>query len=198
MFVCHIENFLGLFFNPLCPQCRAKLAMHDQTSEVVLSWLLRLGWLRVGCGLATRRFLGTAGGRGIRGGTVWLGRHAPPSRTDPASPAPARVAFWVTRGRQVTANGGGRLTRAVKQRSRAAGGASGSLAAAALRTVAHRRRRAWRVMDRPVAAAAAASAASCEGAGGPGPGPGASWRPSRVAGGASASSRHPSIETLDR
>ncbi|XP_036017905.1 myotubularin-related protein 1 isoform X5 [Mus musculus] len=52
-------------------------------------------------------------------------------------------------------------------------------------------------MDRPVAAAAAASAASCEGAGGPGPGPGASWRPSRVAGGASASSRHPSIETLD-
>ncbi|XP_076774886.1 phosphatidylinositol-3-phosphate phosphatase MTMR1 isoform X2 [Arvicanthis niloticus] len=52
-------------------------------------------------------------------------------------------------------------------------------------------------MDRPVAAAAAASAASCEGAGAPGPGPGAGWRPSRVAGATSASSRHPSMETLD-
>ncbi|XP_036030188.1 myotubularin-related protein 1 isoform X7 [Onychomys torridus] len=51
-------------------------------------------------------------------------------------------------------------------------------------------------MDRPVAAAAAA-AASCEGAGGPGPGPAAGWRPSRVAGGASAGSRQPSMETLD-
>ncbi|KAL1766564.1 myotubularin-related protein 1 isoform X2 [Sigmodon hispidus] len=49
-------------------------------------------------------------------------------------------------------------------------------------------------MDRP---AAAAAAASCEGAGGPGPGPSAGWRPSRVAGGASASSRQPSMETLD-
>ncbi|XP_076417733.1 phosphatidylinositol-3-phosphate phosphatase MTMR1 isoform X5 [Peromyscus maniculatus bairdii] len=51
-------------------------------------------------------------------------------------------------------------------------------------------------MDRPVAAAAAV-AASCEGAGGPGPGPAAGWRPSRLAGGASAGSRQPSMETLD-
>ncbi|XP_052596657.1 myotubularin-related protein 1 isoform X2 [Peromyscus californicus insignis] len=51
-------------------------------------------------------------------------------------------------------------------------------------------------MDRPVAAAAAA-AASCEGAGGSGPGPAAGWRPSRLAGGASAGSRQPSMETLD-
>ncbi|EDL86654.1 rCG41272, isoform CRA_d [Rattus norvegicus] len=48
-------------------------------------------------------------------------------------------------------------------------------------------------MDRPGAAAS-----GCESAAGPGPGPGASWRPARVAGGASGSSRHPSMETLDR
>lgn len=47
-------------------------------------------------------------------------------------------------------------------------------------------------MDRPGAAAS-----GCESAAGPGPGPGASWRPARVAGGASGSSRHPSMETLD-
>ncbi|KAK7800829.1 hypothetical protein U0070_022420 [Myodes glareolus] len=51
-------------------------------------------------------------------------------------------------------------------------------------------------MERPVAAAAAA-AASCEGAGGPGPGQAAGWRSSRVVAGASASSRQPSMETLD-
>ncbi|XP_055464728.1 myotubularin-related protein 1 isoform X3 [Psammomys obesus] len=51
-------------------------------------------------------------------------------------------------------------------------------------------------MDRPVTAAAAA-AAGCEGSGGPGPGPAAGWRPARVAGGGSAGSRHPSMETLD-
>ncbi|MEJ1280098.1 hypothetical protein NN561_011038 [Cricetulus griseus] len=48
-----------------------------------------------------------------------------PPRIDPA---PLRAALWVTRGRQVTANGGGRLTRVARERSRAAGGASRSLA----------------------------------------------------------------------
>jgi hypothetical protein len=36
----------------------------------------------------------------------------PRPRASPPPPAPARAALWVTRGRQVTANGGSRLTRA--------------------------------------------------------------------------------------
>lgn len=49
-------------------------------------------------------------------------------------------------------------------------------------------------MDRP---AAAAAAAGCEAGGGPGPGPVGGRRPPRVAGGATAGSRQPSVETLD-
>lgn len=64
MFVFQIENFLSLFLTPLNPQCcRAKLGMHSQTSKVVQSQLLGQGWSGVGCGLATSRFLGSAGGR---------------------------------------------------------------------------------------------------------------------------------------
>lgn len=51
-------------------------------------------------------------------------------------------------------------------------------------------------MDRP---AAAAAAAGCEGGGAPGPGlgPVSGRRPPRAAGGATAASRQPSVETLD-
>ncbi|XP_011529512.1 phosphatidylinositol-3-phosphate phosphatase MTMR1 isoform X7 [Homo sapiens] len=48
-------------------------------------------------------------------------------------------------------------------------------------------------MDRP----AAAAAAGCEGGGGPNPGPAGGRRPPRAAGGATAGSRQPSVETLD-
>uniref|UniRef100_A0A8I5YM46 Myotubularin related protein 1 n=2 Tax=Pongo TaxID=9599 RepID=A0A8I5YM46_PONAB len=51
-------------------------------------------------------------------------------------------------------------------------------------------------MDRP-AAAAAVAAAGCEGGGGPNPGPAGGRRPPRAAGGATAGSRQPSVETLD-
>uniref|UniRef100_A0A2I3G9W3 Myotubularin related protein 1 n=2 Tax=Nomascus leucogenys TaxID=61853 RepID=A0A2I3G9W3_NOMLE len=50
-------------------------------------------------------------------------------------------------------------------------------------------------MDRP--AAAAVAAAGCEGGGGPNPGPAGGRRPPRAAGGATAGSRQPSVETLD-
>lgn len=89
MFVFQIENFLSIFLNPLCPQCcRAKLAMHSQTSKVVLPQLLGQGWSGVGCGLATSRFLGSAGGRSAMVGPCSSGATHRPPRTDPAPPAP--------------------------------------------------------------------------------------------------------------
>lgn len=62
--------------------------MHKQTSEGVLSQLLRLGWFRVGYGLATRRFLGKAGGQAAVVGQCGSDATHRPPRTDPALPAP--------------------------------------------------------------------------------------------------------------
>lgn len=95
MFVFQIENFLGLFFflTPYVhsvPRHRAKLAMHKQTSEGVRSQLLMLGWFRVGCGLATRRFLGKAGGRALVVGQCGSGATHRPPHIDPA-PQPPRA-----------------------------------------------------------------------------------------------------------
>lgn len=100
-----------------------------------MSALLKRGWS--GSGLPDLRFLGQAGGQQLLRDSVALGATRRPPCIDPAplpshppSPplAPARVALWVTRGRQVTANGGGLLTRVARRRSRAAGGASRSRA----------------------------------------------------------------------
>lgn len=61
-------------------------------------------------------------------GQCSLGRHVqPPPSTPPPRPC-ARVALWVTWGRQVTANGGRCLTRVAERWSRASGGGSQSLA----------------------------------------------------------------------
>lgn len=179
------------------PHLKASLGRKIEGKQTVLIPKCPPTFLQPGTSLALGRVparsQGTraiGGSRRLRPGPRWGsadGGAAGPARRSPP-PAP-RAALWVARGRQVTANGGGRLSRRAARHGSAAGpsGLRSPLAAACPG------RRARRAMDRPVAAAAAAGS---EGGGGPGPAGGR--RPPRGAGGPVAGSRQPSVETLDR
>lgn len=134
--------------------------------------------------------MGVGGARSDRTPGLLAASAAPPGNPPPPLPR-ARAGLWVTPGRQVTANGGGRLSWQAAVR---ASGTRQNVPAPLIPIAASPRwRRCRRAMDRQ-----AMAAAGSEGAGGPGPGPAGGWRPPRVAGAPPAGSRQPSVETLDR